>query len=171
MSTIKKQVIATLIKAGRPDLANVAATLTVASPAEDLAARFEATVKKHFPKSSVLAHYSSGISNSITISFRLGTKDHWSNGIAHNDPLYANLHIWFGDGRPGDTPKGEVPEKLTIEGGPKALYQKNFSNKVKTGWRKKSGTPDVIDKHLDRFFGKLKTLVRSNTPEGYEGLV
>lgn len=176
----KKAIIATMLRAGRRDLANVVAKTVTASPAEDFAKEIEQTIKKHFPKSGVVSRYSEGLDRSITVWFTLqGDDSKHANGISHNDPAHQLIHIWFGDGRRRDLSEqtDDIPEKFTAENDMASLMvmpspgSHMAYESVKLPWRKKTGNKAAILKHIGTYFGRVKKIVKDNfdrLPDGFQ---
>jgi hypothetical protein len=167
----KKDIIATMLRAGRRDLANVIARVVTASPAEDFAKEIQQTIKKHFPKSGVVARYDEGITRSITVRFTLqGDDSKHAGGISHNDPAHQLIHIWFGDGRSRDLSEqtDDIPEKFTAVNDMASLLVKPSLGShmafesVKLPWRKKTGNKATILKHIGTYFGRVKKIVKDN---------
>ena len=119
----------------------------------------ENVIKKYFPKSFISVSFSTNIVPSILVRFAIGKdKSEWSNGIWQNDPMWHTIHIGMGQIKKD----GEIPEKLTAES-PVAgnIMTKDFK-RIKVGFRKKTGTPDQVLKHLDAFYKKAKQLFVAN---------
>ena len=110
--------------------------------------KIEDGYKKIFLKSGIHVTNKQALGSSISIGLTLGKdKSEYASGIIQNDPFFQ--HIWI---KP-DT-NGELPEKMTVtnQGGTMYVKSKNpylAFDRIKFGWRKKSGTPDVILKHID----------------------
>ncbi len=128
----------------------------------------EKHITKLFPKSYVVVQLSKKLGKSIYVKFTIGDKNQWSNGIIQNDPCGHAFHIW-GKGRDQDVinEDGSFNQSLEVTGGgslsvkpPEDSYLAYGS--VKTSFRKKSGSPDKILKHLVTFFTKLKTIIKDN---------
>jgi hypothetical protein len=167
----KKDIIATMLRAGRRDLANVIARVVTASPADDFAKEIEQTIKKHFPKSGVAARYKEGIARSITVWFTLqGDPSKHSNKIAQNDPAHQIIHVWFdkGKGRDPVDQDDTLPEKFSVDNGSPRLTirpgpeSKLAFDRVKLPWRKKAGNKATILKHIDTYFARTKKIVKDN---------
>ena len=134
------------------------------TPADELAAQLESAIKAVFPNSAVKAVFTDNISPTITIWFALqGDKSKHENGIVHNDPMYS---LYFIHGLGAD---GSVPEKITIDssdGGSVAVKPDPGSmmayGRLKLGWRKKTGSPADIVRHVAKYFTNAKRLIKDN---------
>jgi hypothetical protein len=138
----------------------------------DFVSALQSTFDSNFPKS--WSDISSGKKGSIagagdvSIRFTIGDKSDWSNGILQNDPFFTTLHV-FGlkDGEDFATDK-----KAMELGTGKTITVDNTATpsvRIKSGWRKKSATPDALIKHFDTYLKKLKVIASKNkdTLPGY----
>ena len=137
---------------------------------EDMATQIEKMIKGYFPKSFANVKAVSNLGKSINITSALGSgKSEWANGIFQNDPAITSIMIH----RPSND-ENFMDEKMQAEGlqtsltiSPTKQYMAYGS--LKTGWRKKSGNPEVIFKHVENHFKKLKSTIKDNldkmTPE------
>lgn len=134
--------------------------------ADDFVTKIQKTISKIFSKSFVKVNLSKRLGKTIQISFLLGKdKSEWINGIPENDPMKHMLFIWLD--RMGDD--NILPDKIGIElsqGGDLTVRPKEGSHlaydRVKIGWRKKTGTPEQILKHIDNYFKKAKQVLLKN---------
>ncbi len=132
------------------------------SPADELAKEIENIIKKHFPNSLTFAKFSNNLYPSIRLTFALGKdKSQWSNGIIHNDPAH---HVFIIE---GFDKEGNLGEKIAIEGhiGSGVYTKPNASGKVTIPFRKKTGKPELVKKHIDAYFAKLKEAAKQIDPE------
>jgi hypothetical protein len=132
---------------------------------DELAQALEDTVKKIFPKSFVLADFTTRLGASITLRFLLGKdKSEWSNGIPENDPLKQSLSIWLDKTPATDS----LPEKVTIEnhGGSMTIKpqegSRNAYDRIKLPWRKKTDTPEKIVAHVKTYFERVMKIYKDN---------
>lgn len=90
-----------------------------------------------------------------TLSFTATTlgKQDWANGIAENDPSFSKWMIHRAYTDEGLAPKMAID---MLVGG--HVYGPNHSDPVKVGWRKKTGTPDQILRHMQNYFIKLRAV-------------
>lgn len=140
--------------------------LSEATEADDFAGKIQKTIEKIFPKSFVHVRFKKNLGKSIQISFLLGKdKSEWINGIPENDPMKHMFFIWLD--RMGDD--NIIPDKISIElsqGGSLYVMPKEGSHlaydSVKIGWRKKTGTPEQILKHIDDYFKKAMKVLKNN---------
>ena len=147
-------------------LREAANALTAAgdTDADALAARIEETVRKVFPKAGIRVTVSNNLMPSINLWFALqGDPSKHANRIPQNDPAYGIFTVW------GIGKDGSVPEKLTVEAtqGTSLTVQpapdsRMAYDRVKFGWRKKSGNADAIVKHIGNYFTKVKKVVKEN---------
>jgi len=139
--------------------------LNESTNAVEFAETIQNTIRKNFSKSFVNVNLSNRLGKSIQISFLLGKdKSEWASGIAENDPMKHMLFIFLGK-------MGEdniLPDKIKIElsqGGSLAVKSENphlAFDRVKIGFRKKTGTPEQILKHIDNYFKKAKQVLLKN---------
>lgn len=126
--------------------------------ADALAADIEAAIKKSFPKSYVTSRFDNRLGSSIGIRFALGKdKSEWSNGIIHNDPLHTIMMVGFDQ----MTPEGKLGDKLTAEmsvGG--SMW--TGDERIKIGFRKKTGAPKQIAPYIGKYFEKAKKVYLEN---------
>ena len=128
---------------------------------EDFIKSVKDSFLKEFPKAWFDGSYSRSF-KTIDFEFGIQPKSKHANHIARNDPSHHKLIMH-------DIIDGEFPEKSTMEmltGG--ALYVKPEEGShlamgsVKIGYRKKTGTPAQIVKHLQNYFKKMKKVVNDN---------
>lgn len=129
----------------------------------DFKANIEKAFKKEFPKAWITSRYDAGYKNSMTIVFGVMKRNKLPNGIEHNDISRHVILIW------GGTDDGVLAGKLSMEysSGGSVLTKPDpnsfiaFGN-VKTGLRNKKGDVSQILKHLQKYFPKLKKVVKDN---------
>jgi len=127
----------------------------------------ESEIKKIFPKSAVYVGLDSGIGKHITIFFTIGKdKSEYANKIEHNDPARHILMIHLNDDVTNDS---SLPDKMALElvtGGSILVAPPKDSflafGRAKIGFRKKTGTPNQIFKHVINYFKKMKTVWLAN---------
>lgn len=131
---------------------------------EEMASELQATIKKIFPKSFVNVSYETNLGKVIYIRFTLGKdKTEWMNGIAMNDAAITNILLFF-----DKESENFMDGKMSAEANQTSLSVKPPENsylaygRIKTGWRKKKGTPDKIFAHIEKHFNKLKTIIKDN---------
>jgi hypothetical protein len=118
-------------------------------------------MKKHFPKSFTQAYFNKSLSPSITVRFTLGKdKNEWRNGIIQNDPLFHLWHVW------NVHEDGTLAEKLKMEMSVGGNIQIR-PDWPKIGWRNKTSKPELILKHFDNYFKKMKGMI-SKYKDTYE---
>lgn len=143
--------------------------------ANELAVEIKKIIQKHFPKSYIESYFSNRLYPSIHIRFALGNKKDWSNGIIQNDIAFIVTTV---DGfketsgkRTTDNGNFDNDNKLTFDGGgfsflvnpPEGSYL--AYGRVKIPARKKTGTPDIILKHIDNVFGVLKKSLKDHSDD------
>ena len=129
---------------------------------EEFISDLEKVIKKSFPKSSVKVGITGLSGESLLIKFSLGNgKSEYPNGIIHNDPVHT--HIWIFDLLPFD-PNKKYKVELGGIGGSITTKPEEDSylayDRVKTGWRSFSATPDKIVTKIDKYFSKVKDLLK-----------
>lgn len=140
--------------------------LNESTDAETFANMIQNTIRKNFSKSFVRVSFDKRLGKSIQISFLLGKdKTEWANQIPENDPMKHMFFIWLNKMGDDDI----LPEKIGIElsqGGYLLVRPKEGSHlaydRVKIGFRKKTGTPEQILKHVDTYFKKAKQVLLKN---------
>jgi len=136
-------------------------------------------LKSVFPKSAVIVKFSRNITPAVTIIFTMGKdKSEYPNGIWQNDPAGQSFLIFLDRDIKSD--EEDMPEKVTIDatgrGGSILVKPEEGSymvySSVKTGWRKKTGSPSKIANYTEDYFKKLKQVWKANiknlTPEHYK---
>jgi hypothetical protein len=116
------------------------------------------TVTKHFPKGYFRINAQRGKQLYMRTATLPAGKQ--SNAIIENDPAYQTYWFWNAFTAAGLKPKIRVEMS---QGG--RLYGPNMSDPKKIGWRNKTGTPDQVIKHFDKYYAKLKKMVRENVQE------
>ena len=134
----------------------------VENEAAEFSKKLEEVVTKHFPDSYVKFKFVNNLGPVIQGRFTLFKE--YTNKIVQNDPAFYNFFIY------GVDKEGKIAGNLELDGsaGSFSVKSKNpmFAyERVKTGFRKKKGTPDAIIKHVDNFFGGLKQLVDEHWEE------
>lgn len=132
----------------------------------DYVKALEDAVQKVLPKSYVDCIFSKNLGKSITLYVTLGAKGE-TQVTLHNDPMYhvISINTIPYDNFPDD---GELPEKLSAEcsmGGLMVTPAKGSMyafDRVKTGWRNKTSTPDGILNYIVEYFKKVKNIVKEN---------
>ena len=126
--------------------------------AVDFMAKLDSTIRSVFPDSHIYISNRVLGNDSIHISFALG-KDNkeWINGIIQNDP--ANNHYWMHDSIDS---LGNIKSIITIESAEAGSIYNKDHNRIKTGWMKKTGSPDKILDHLKKHFIKMKEVGKQN---------
>lgn len=109
------------------------------------------TVQKHFPRGYMVVR--NDRDGAIHLATAVLPKGAQENGILHNDPAYQQFWIWNAFTPEGLRPKLKIDLSMGGRFGPDPFSMK------KIGWRKKTGTPAQILKHIDRYFGKLRAMV------------
>ena len=103
-------------------------------------------------------------SDDMVIKFTLAQPEDYPNKIINNDPLY---HIIFVI----DCNDGKFYVESTLSGlyvNPREEYL--AMSCVKTKMRKKLGTPEQVEKHLNKWLDNLKQIVVENKHDIYGGL-
>jgi len=134
--------------------------------ATELANRIQNDIQKIFPKSYVKAQFGSSISPGIWLTFSLGDKNDWSNKIIYNDPVHHKISVGLGQ----IDKEGNLPDKLTTEasiGG--SILTPDFE-RIKIGFRKKTGSPEAVAKYLKMYFDKVKKILEDNKDKIPENL-
>mgnify|MGYP003645844243 CR=1 FL=1 len=128
---------------------------------EEWGAAIEKEYKKHFPKGKFSAKDHKGLGRYLSVSFGIQDPKKWANDIAGNDPALHSILLDLND-------DGTFPTKITADmgqGGSMAIKSTNphmAYGRVKFGWRKKTGTPDQLLKHMTNYFAKMKKVVDAN---------
>jgi len=134
-------------------IANVAITT-----ADDLVMAIRDTITRIFPESYVRVKFSTNISPTIHIVFAF-ERDGWPGGIIENDRAFHRIFVGNGEiGRDGTLPP-KLKAELLVGG---AVYGPNVTNKVRVGWRNRTGTPEQIVKHLTAYFDRLSGTIQSH---------
>lgn len=130
---------------------------------DEYVSELESVIKKHFPKSYVRVEYTNNISPSITITFAVGRKSDWTNGIFQNDPVSDRIFIT------GFNKDNTLKDNQTLSNkyaGSYVIAPEEGSymayRKVKGLLRKATGSPEKIVKAVDSYYGKLKASMKSN---------
>ena len=147
---------------------------TAAMSVQEFMDKAQKEISKSFPKSGIAIRHSTNLGSSISLRFTLGKdKSEWANGIVHNDPMHHVFSIAYGQ----IDKDGNLAEKIKIElpmvGGWLQISSKNphlASDRVKIGWRKKTGTPEQVLAHLGKYFQKAKALVQKHKDDLPENL-
>lgn len=131
--------------------------LTVESFKDDLTAAF----KSKFPEANFSIRYTEQL-KSLYIVFGVQSPDKWNSNIQNNDPSLHKLFIYGLD-------EGEFSDTLQLDiaqGGGLIVKPEEGSyyayGRVKTGLRKKKGSPEQVKKHLVNYFTKLRNTVEAN---------
>jgi hypothetical protein len=127
--------------------------------AVDFMAKIDSTIKSIFPDSYIVVNSRALGGDSIMIKFALGKdRSEWENEIIENDPIY-NIY-WMHDSI--DKTTGNMKPTFAIESNMTSISLKNFAGRIKTGWMKKTGTPEKILEHIKKHFTKIKDLAKQN---------
>jgi hypothetical protein len=126
--------------------------------AVDFMAKIDSTIRSIFPNSSIVVNNRSLGNTSICIQFSLGKdKNEWINGIEFNDP--ARNNYWMHDSIDG---LGNMKPMITVEcDSAGSIFDKDHT-RIKTGWMKKTGSPDKVLDHIKKHFIKLKEVGKQN---------
>ena len=132
--------------------------------ADEFVAQLDNAIRKHFPKSFIkVAKKKSLGEHHIYLNFYVGaTRANWANGIPDNDISRTAALIY------GVDEEGNLAPRLrlnTVTGGtfivkPTSKYLA-YSH-IKVGFRKKTGTPEQIVQHVDKYFAKLSQTIKLN---------
>lgn len=133
---------------------------------DDFVNKLDSIIRKHFPKSHVNVQVSKNLGKEIDVFFTLGkNKSEWVNKIAENDPLYHRFMLAWNAFEDNEFTKDKFEAELSVGGSLKVLPgPKSYMafDRVKIGWRKKTGTPEAILKHFDNYFNKMKKVLKDN---------
>ena len=132
----------------------------------DYVKALETAVQHVLPKSYVECLFSKNLGKSITLYVTLGAKGE-TKVTLHNDPMY---HVISLDSVPYDNfpDDGNLPDKLSADCSMSGLMVTPAEgslyafDRVKTGWRNKTGTPDAILNYIVEYFKKVKNIVKEN---------
>ena len=131
--------------------------------ARELLSQISNEYSKVFPYAWINTSVVNGLGQYAVVSFGVQSHKKLSGGYIHNDP--AN-HLFLIH----DLKDGELPEKIEVDlatGGrlsvKPALDSYCAYDTVKLGWRKKSGNPEQILKHLKNYFVKMKKVIDENS--------
>lgn len=124
----------------------------------------ESAYKKQFPRGEIRTRFkASGFGGGITFYFGVQNKSDWFNNIWDNDPAASIVMIR------GDFDGDQMPEKVEadlIRGKSLLIAPASDSHmaydSVKIGWRKKSGSPEQIARHMAAYFAKMRQTVENN---------
>ena len=136
---------------------------------EPFAKKIESTIKSIFPKSHVEVLIKSPLGDfEIYITFAIGNKSDWNNGLVQNDPMYLQINI------DGFNDNGSIPSKLYYQvftGGslhvkpdesePRHLRKAYGSVKV-IKRAKAYGPANKVLQKLEKDFKDIKTAIKSN---------
>jgi len=116
----------------------------------------EKSIQKLFPKSHVSVGVLKVLGDAqINVDFLLGNnKQEYPNGISRNDLAIQRITI-ESDGFTGEN----LPERMIADlilGG--NIHEPNYNNVEKVGWRKKTGSPEQIADHIEKYFKKVRKL-------------
>lgn len=130
--------------------------------------KLDAELKQILPKSFIQVRFVTRLGKSIQVDMTLGKdRSEWANGIEHNDPLRQTIFIWA-ESQHDKWPESGLPEKLKAENSGGTLLVKPAPgsfyafDRVKLGWRNKTGTPDVIFKYIVDYVKKVKNIITEN---------
>ena len=131
--------------------------------AQEFVPMIEKTIKKHFPKSFIAVSFKNHLTSHIGITFTVGSKSDWSNGIWQND-ISATSMIIFNFEESGD-----IKNKLQLDPNMAGSFLVKPDEgsymaygRVKVPIRKKTGTPEQILKSIDKYFSDLKKALKAN---------
>ena len=91
--------------------------------------------------------------------FAFDQEDGWPSKIIENDRAFHRIFVGNGE----IAKDGTLPPRLKAEllqGG--TVYGPNVTNRVRVGWRNKTGTPEQVVKHLATYFSRLKTAIQEH---------
>jgi hypothetical protein len=109
-----------------------------------------------FPNAWINGGYGNRLGESIMFVFGIQSPSQHQHLIEHNDPSRQIISIH-------DIKNGHFNQKITVENDHGYMsVSKEFGYRVKFGWRKKTATPDIIQNHIVRYFGKMKQIVEAN---------
>jgi len=124
----------------------------------------ESTIKKHFPKSYILAKFSTmlGVSH-ITVTFCLGNEKDWPNKIEQNDIAHNYFFIYNMNktGNMDDILRLKTESSLSFIITP----QKNkyvAYERIKVPFKNKKGNKKSILDTIDKSFASLKQTMKDN---------
>ena len=123
---------------------------------------FKNKFTQQFPNSMIQVSTAS-LSHDKVIRFTLAQPEDYPNNIINNDPLYHLIFV----GCKGD--KFEV--ECTLGGlyvNPREKYL--AMSHIKTGMKKKTGTTEQVERHLNKWLDNLKQIVVDNKHDIYGGL-
>lgn len=127
--------------------------------ADDLVEAIRSTITQIFPESFVRVAFTAKLSPVIHIVFAFDQEDGWPNKIIENDRAFHRIFVGNGEiAKDGTLPPRLKAELLT--GG--TVYGPNVTNRVRVGWRNRTGTPEQIVKHIATYFGRLDGAIKSH---------
>ncbi len=127
--------------------------------ADDLVGAIKGTITQLFPDSFVGVKFGTNLSPVIHIVFAFDREDGWPNKIIENDRAFHRIFVGNGE----IAKDGTLPPKLKAElltGG--TVYGPNVTNRVRVGWRNRTGTPEQVVKHLATYFDRLNGAIQSH---------
>ena len=133
---------------------------------DEFVSKLESEIKKVFPNSFIRAYASTSLGASIHLTFALGNgKSEWPNGIIQNDVLHHSFMIGWNSFTEGHFIKDKIEADLSVGGSLKVEPEKGSYmafGRVKTGWRKKTDTPEKIITYIGNYFKKVKQVLKNN---------
>lgn len=132
---------------------------------ESFLKEMETAIKKSFPNSYININASTNLGSSIHLTFALGKdRSEWENGIIENDVLFHRFMIGYNSFTEGTFIKDKIEAEAIVGGSltvepPNSMYA---LGRVKTGWRKKTATPEKMVKAFENYFKKVKQVLKDN---------
>lgn len=116
-----------------------------------------------FPRGWIYVRNGAMGKDSLYFTIGIQPRDKISNGIEHNDPARQIISMY----KCYNIDTKIMNDRIVAEGGGSLSIKPgkdsfNAYDSVKFGYRKKTGTPEAILAHLDRYFAKMLTVVQAN---------
>jgi len=130
--------------------------------AKEFAQEIDNLLKKHFPKSTTWAQFSTNLSESISIKLAIGTKSDWSSKIINNAPIeYGAIIFGIVDSKTTNkmSLESSVGASITIK---PAEGSHMAYGRVRVPTRKTTGDETKILKAIEKVLIGLKTQAKKN---------
>jgi len=157
-------------KGSKASVSRIASWFLVAEgmSTEEFIKKIEQSFKKNFSK-GWFRPSKGALGGGMYIKTGIQSESKHSGGIYENDPAYQIIALR------GVIMGKPLPEKIEVDlsvGASLTIKPTEGSHmaqgRVKFGWRKKTGTPEQILKHLDNYFGKMKKVFDANKDNMFE---
>jgi hypothetical protein len=127
-----------------------------------ISSKVNTAIQKHFPNGYINIQKSTlGPTISMGITFAIGKRTEWINGIIQNDPHWCNIWIHSAFDK---TTSNLIKPEITLNSDTAGYIYTRKTGKLKIGWRdvKKPSTVDKVITTIDVYFSKLKKVYDEN---------